>query len=330
MQGKIALEEHFAPPGTFEVPFQYFGNRLPAWPELQRRMVDFFDQRLRDMDASGVELAIISLGAPAVQAILDAKQAGEAARKANDYLMQQITKRPDRYAGFAALPMQDPEAAALELTRCVKEYGFKGALVNGFTQLHEKDSGLYYDLPRFLPFWETVEKLDVPFYLHPRNPIASQLRIYEGHPWLQGSAWAFGVETATHALRLMASGLFDRYPKLKIILGHLGEGLPSSIWRVEHRIRKGGERIPAQKPLSEYFRSNFYLTTSGNFHDSTLLTALREIDVKKILYSVDYPFEDFDEAAQWFDNASISEADRLTIGRLNAIELFKLTGSRET
>ncbi len=330
MHGKIALEEHFAPPGTFEVPFQYFGNRLPAWPELQRRMVDLFDQRLRDMDASGVELAIISLGAPAVQAILDAKQAGEAARKANDFLMDQIRRRPDRFAGFAALPMQDPESAARELERCVKEFAFKGALVNGFSQLHEKDSGLYYDLPMFFPFWETVEKLDVPFYLHPRNPIASQLRIYEGHPWLQGSAWAFGVETATHALRLMASGLFDRYPKLKIILGHLGEGLPSSIWRVQHRIRKGGEQIPAKKPLSEYFRSNFYLTTSGNFHDSTLLTALREIDVKKILYSVDYPFEDFDEAAQWFDKASISEADRLSIGRLNALELFKLPGSRGT
>lgn len=327
MQGKIALEEHFAPPSTFEVPFQYFGNRLPAWPDLQRRLVDLFEQRLSDMDRSGVEMVIISLGAPAVQAILDAKEATEAARKANDFLMRQIGKRPDRFAGFAALPMQDPESAARELERCVKEFGFKGALVNGFTQLHEKDSALYYDLPRFLPFWEVVEKLDVPFYLHPRNPIASQLRIYEGHPWLQGSAWAFGVETATHALRLMASGLFDRYPKLKIILGHLGEGLPSCIWRVEHRIRRGGERTPARRPLSEYFRSNFYLTTSGNFHDSTLLTALREVDLKMILYSVDYPFEDFDEAARWFDGAAISETERQRIGRQNALELFKLPGS---
>jgi len=327
MQGKIALEEHFAPPGTFEVPFQYFGNRLPAWPDLQRRLVDLFEQRLSDMDKSGVEMAIISLGAPAVQAILDAKEAVEAARKANDFLKKQIDRRPDRFAGFAALPMQDSEAAARELERCVRDLGFKGALVNGFTQLHESDSALYYDLPRFLPFWEAVEKLDVPFYLHPRNPIASQLRIYEGHPWLQGSAWAFGVETATHALRLMTSGLFDRYPKLKIILGHLGEGLPSSIWRVQHRIKRGGERIPAQRPLSEYFRSNFYLTTSGNFHDSTLLTALREVDLKKILYSVDYPFEDFDEAALWFDKAAIGETERQRIGRLNALELFKLPGS---
>ena len=164
----------------------------------------------------------------------------------------------------------------------------------------------------------------MPFYLHPRNPMASQLRIYEGHPWLQGSAWAFGVETATHALRLMCSGLFDRHPKLKIILGHLGEALPSSMWRVQHRIGKGGERMPAKKPLMEYFRSNFYLTTSGNFYDSTLLGAIREVGVEHVLFSADYPFEDVGEAAQWFDAAPLSEADRKTIGRENALALFKL------
>lgn len=327
MQGKIALEEHFAPPGTFEVPFQYFGDRLPAWPVIERRLVDLFDERLRAMDASGVELAIVSLGAPAVQAILDSGEAVASARKANDFLAQQVAKRADRFAGFAALPMQDPQSAAQELQRCVNDLGFKGALVNGFTQLGEKDSALYYDAPRFLPFWGELEKLDVPFYLHPRNPIATQLRIYEGHPWLQGSAWAFGVETATHALRLMASGLFDRHPRVQIVLGHLGEGLPSSIWRVDHRIRKGGERTPAARPLAEYFRSNFHLTTSGNFHDSTLHTALREVGADRILYSVDYPFEDFDEAAQWFDAADIGESDRLKIGRTNALQLFKLPGA---
>lgn len=328
MQGKIALEEHFAPPDAFDARLQYFGNRLPKWPELRRRLVDLFEQRLRDMDQSGVETAIVSLGAPAIQAILDAREAADAARRANDFLAEEIRKRPERFAGFAALPLQDPEAAAAELARCVKDFSFKGALVNGFTQLGDKDSALYYDDPRYLPFWQAVEKLDVPFYLHPRNPMASQLRIYEGHPWLQGSAWAFGLETATHALRLMASGLFDKCPGLKIIVGHLGEGLPTSIWRVDHRIRKGGEKTPARRPLKEYFAANFYLTTSGNFYDGTLLAAMLAVGTDRILYSVDYPFEDFSEAAEWFDHVSISEADRMKIGRQNALDLFGLPGRR--
>lgn len=326
MQGKIALEEHFAPPDTFEVKFQYVSTRLPAWPEFERRQVNFFEQALRDMDKTGVEMSITSLGAPAIQALLDPGQAAQASRTCNDFLKARIDEHPGRLAGFAALPMQEPEAAARELTRCVRELGFVGALVNGFTQLQEPDSALYYDLPRYLPFWEEVEKLDVPFYLHPRNPMASQLRIYEGHPWLLGSAWAFGVETATHALRLMASGLFDKCPGLKIVLGHLGEGLPSGIWRVDHRIKMGGERTPARKPLAEYFRSNFYITTSGNFHDSTLAAALTELGSDRIMYSVDYPFEYFEQAAEWFDSVAISDADRQKIGRLNALSLFKLKG----
>ena len=324
MQGKIALEEHFSPPGTFEVKFQYVSARLPAWPEFERRQVNFFEQALRDMDRTGVEMSITSLGAPGIQSWLDPRQAAEAARKTNDFLKARIDEHPGRLAGFAALPMQDPEAAARELTRCVKELGFVGALVNGFTQSQEQDSALYYDLPRYASFWETVEKLDAPFYLHPRNPMASQLRIYEGHPWLVGSAWAFGVETATHSLRLMASGLFDKFPGLKIVLGHLGEGLPSSIWRVDHRVKMNGERPPAKKNLAEYFRSNFYITTSGNFHDSTLVAALTELGADRIMYSVDYPFEYFEEAAQWFDSVAISESDRQKIGRLNALSLFKL------
>ena len=124
--------------------------------------------------------------------------------------------------------MQDPQAAAQELTRRVKELGFCGVLVNGFSQVGEADSAVFYDLPQYRPFWATVQGLDVPFYLHPRAPLATRRRAYEGHPWLVGSAWGFAVETSIHALRLMGSGLFDEYPKLKVILGHLGEGLPSA------------------------------------------------------------------------------------------------------
>ena len=324
MQGKIALEEHFAPPAAFDPRLKYFSDRLPGWPELCKRQEGMFDIGLAEMDKAGVERIIVSLGAPTIQAILDGKEAADVARRANDYLKGKVDGRPDRFSAFAAVPMQDPEAAARELERCVTQLGFKGALVNGFTQQHEEDSALYYDMPRFTPFWDALEELDVPLYLHPRNPMASQLRIYEGHPWLLGSAWAFGVETATHALRLLCGGVFDRHPKAKVILGHLGEALPSCMWRVEHRIKKSGQKMPAKKPLIDYFRNNFYLTTSGNFHDATLHGAIREVGIGKVLFSADYPFEDAVEAAQWFDKAELPEADRQRIGRQNAVELFRL------
>jgi gamma-resorcylate decarboxylase len=278
------------------------------------------------MDKHGIEMMLLSLNAPAVQAIPDPKQAGDVARRANDYLAEQVAKRPDRFQGFAALPMQDPELAARELRRCVTELGFKGALVNGFSQVRDPNSAVYYDLPQYWPFWAEVEKLDVPFYLHPRNPLPSMAQIYEGHPWLLGPTWAFGQETAVHALRLMASGLFDKHPRLVIILGHMGEGLPYSMWRVDNRNAwvKAPPRYPAKKKLAEYFQANFWLTTSGNFRTQTLIDAILEVGADHILFSADWPFENIDHAADWFDAASISENDRIKIGRSNAIRLFKL------
>ncbi len=325
MQGKIALEEHYAPPADFDKRLVYFSSRLPNWPEFARRQEQTFDEALKEMDANGVEHCIVSLGAPAVQAVLKTQDAIELAQRTNDLLKSHCERNPGRYSAFAAIPMQDPEAAARELERCVKTLGFKGSMVNGFSQLDEADSAVYCDLPRHDPVWEMHVKLEVPFYLHPRNPMASQLRIYEGHPWLLGSTWAFGVETATHALRMMASGIFDRFPKLQVVIGHLGESLPSSIWRVDHRIRKGGEKTPAKKPLAEYFRNNFHLTTSGNFHDSTLQQAITEMGIDRILFSADYPYEDFGQAAQWFDKTPVlSEAERLKVGRTNAQKLFRM------
>jgi 2,3-dihydroxybenzoate decarboxylase len=187
-----------------------------------------------------------------------------------------------------------------------------------------EDSAVYYDLPQYWPFWTLVESLNVPFYLHPRLPLPSRQQEYEGHPWFVGPAWAFMAETSIHALRLMASGLFDQYPKLTIILGHLGENIPAHIWRTDHRIRKTPLGIPARKPLAAYLRENFYLTTSGNFRTSTLQGAIAEVGVDRILFSADWPFEEIRDAADWFDKANIGEADRAKIGRVNAQKLFKL------
>jgi predicted TIM-barrel fold metal-dependent hydrolase len=321
---KIALEEHFA----LEETVQDSAGFVPPsyWVELKARLLDIHDRRIDEMDRNGIELMILSLNAPTVQAIPDTTAAYELSRRANDFLAEQVAKRPDRFKGFAALPMQSPELAARELERCVKELGFVGALVNGFSEVDGNSSALYYDLPQFRPFWGMVQALDVPFYLHPRNPLPAHAPIYDGLPWLLGPTWAFGQETAVHALRLMGSGLFDQYPDLKIILGHMGEGLPYSMWRIDNRNAwvKTEPNYPAKKRIAEYFHSNFWLTTSGNFRTQTLVDAMLEIGSDRILFSTDWPFENVDHAAGWFDDASISENDRVKIGRTNAARLFNL------
>lgn len=325
MQGKIGLEEHFAIPETLSDSKGFVGEAF--WPELESRLLDLQERRLREMDRHGMQLMLLSLNSPAVQAIPDPKRAMGIARRANDFLAGEVSKRPERFQGLAALPMQDPDEATRELRRCVKELGFRGALVNGFSQIRDADSMVYLDDARYRGFWAECEKLDVPFYLHPRNPLPSAAQIYAGHPWLLGPTWAFGQETAVHALRLMASGLFDAYPRLQIILGHMGEGLPFSMWRCDNRNAwaKQPPRYPAKRKFGEYFQENFYITTSGNLRTQSLIDAILEIGADRIMFSTDWPFENIDHAAGWFDAASISEADRQKIGRDNAVRLFRLS-----
>jgi predicted TIM-barrel fold metal-dependent hydrolase len=316
---KIALEEHFGLPESAN----YAGKDLPA-AEDRANFFDVGSRRIADLDRGGIEICILSLGAPGVQGVPDTSKAIQLSRRANDYLADNIAKNPKRLKGFAALPLQDPQAAAQELTRCVKDLGFCGALVNGFSQIGEADSAVFYDLPQYRAFWATVQELGVPFYLHPRLPLSTRQQSYEGHPWLAGSPWGFAVETSIHALRLMGSGLFDEYPKLQIILGHLGEGLPFGIWRVDHRISRGTLKPKAKLAMPYYLRENFHITTSGNFRTQALIDVILEVSADRVLYSVDYPFEDVVEAKDWFDHAEISDSDRAKIARGNAQRLFHL------
>jgi 2,3-dihydroxybenzoate decarboxylase len=322
MTGKIALEEHFALPETLADSTRYASGS--SWSLLEQRLLDLHDHRVSEMDAHGIAYAILSLNSPAIQAIANRSRAIEVARLSNDVLADAVARKPDRLGAFAALPLQDPDAAAEELTRAVSELGFKGALVNGFSQVGSDQDVVYYDHPAYAQFWQRVEELDVPFYLHPREPLPSREPIYEGHPWLLGPVWAFAAETAVHALRLMCSGLFDRHPRLTLILGHLGEGLPYNAWRIDHRLRKMPQGLPARRTIAEYLRSNVFLTTSGNFRTPTLVSAIAEVGADRVLFSVDYPFEETADAAEWFDSAPISERDRCLIGRENATRLFKL------
>jgi 2,3-dihydroxybenzoate decarboxylase len=324
MRGKIVVEEHFAIPETLGDSRGLWTEE--TWAELRTRVLDIHGRRLREMDQHGIEMMVLSLNAPAIQAMWNVGHANETARQANDYLAEQVSKQPNRFQGLAALPMQDAEMAAGELTRCVRELGLKGALVNGFSQVGDADTVSYYDTPDYWPFWQAVEKLGVPLYLHPRHPLKRDAGIYDGHAWLCGARWAFGQEAAVHALRLMGSGLFDKFPRLKIVLGHMGEGLPFGIWRVDNANGWVPDRqnYPARKKISDYFYANFYITTSAVFHTQTLLAAMIEFGADRILFSIDWPFEDISDGAIWFDNASISESDRTKIGRTNAVRLFGL------
>jgi len=328
MQGKIALEEHFAISDTISATHDAkYTGWFPAWPDIKRRLLDLKELRLPEMDEHGIERVILGLHNPAVQGIADARQAAEVARKANDTVAEFVAKHPDRFSGFAAVPMQDPDMAITELTRCIKDLGFLGTMVNGFSQVGTLENVVYLDDPRYEAFWGVLEQFDYPLYLHPRDPLLSREPVLEGHPWFMGSAWAFGVETAIHALRLMASGLFDRHPKLNVVLGHLGEGLPFMIWRIDHRIAQTPRNIPAKRKMADYLGDNFYLTVSGNFRTPSLIDAMMEVGSDRIMFSVDYPFEKTAEAATWFDNLHISERDRRKMGRTNALNLFKLKGS---
>lgn len=324
MNGKIGFEEHFAIPETLEETRNFAGDG-GIWNQFTRQILDLGDERLEHMDKSGIELALLSLNAPGLQAILNADEAMRVAQISNDRMAAAVAAHPSRYAALAALPMHDPDAAARELTRCVKELGFKGCLVNGFQQVDYPENAKYYDMPEYRSFWATVSELDVPFYLHPRMQIQSQAKNYDGHPWLMSAPWGFAVETSIHSLRLCGSGLFDLYPNLKICIGHLGENIPFGLWRIDARLRFSARGYRGKRPLGDYFRDHFHITTSGNFNDPALRCTLDTIDNDKIYFCSDYPFEKMEEASTWFDNTNvITKEQKVKMGRTNAIKLFKL------
>ncbi|MGV1050319.1 MAG: amidohydrolase family protein [Solirubrobacterales bacterium] len=321
MRGKIAVEEHFVTPALKDTIFGSIGWDPAEWTAMAEALQETDEARLADMDAAGIEVAAISLAAPCIQDVVDPADATAKAAAANDALAEVVAAHPDRYVGLAALALQDPDAAADELERCVEVLGFRGALANGYSSVGDLETAAYYDEPQYLAFWERVAALGVPFYLHPRNPLPNQRRMYETREALLGPTWAFTVETATHSLRLMVSGLFDRFPELNVIIGHMGELLPFAVQRTEQRL----SHIPTAKlerGPADCLRENFFITTSGNFHTQSLLGAILQVGSDRILFAADYPFERTAEAAGWFDAAPISEGDRLKIGRGNAQRLL--------
>ena len=280
------------------------------------------------MDKHGIEMMVVSLNAPAVQAVPDP------ARRRRRWRGGPTTRWPSEVAQ-ASRPLPGAGGAADAGPGCARsrsssaassELGFKGALVNGFSQVGDPDNAVYYDLPQYRPFWAAVERLDVPFYLHPRSPLPRDARLYAGHPWLMGAAWAFGNETAVHALRLIGSGLFDEFPQLTIVLGHLGEGIPFGLWRIDHcnARRREDRRQPGQAEDRRLLPREFLCDDVGQFQHPGADPHHLQLGADRVMFSVDWPFEEIEHAAVWFDAADISENDRLKIGRDNAARLLKL------
>jgi len=322
MKDKIALEEHFATDLTIDQSKLYAPPEF--WPRLKSNLLDIEQQRLERMEEGGTRFSILSLNSPGIQSIHDPKNAIDVARRANDTLAESVSRHPSKLGGFAALPMQDPQAAARELERCVRKLGFHGFMVNGFSQVGDPEKVVYYDHAMFNDFWAAAAALGKPFYMHPRDPLPSREPIYDGFPWLTAATWSFAVETSIHALRLMTIGLFDRHPQLQMILGHLGEFIPFNIWRVDNIMKKAPRGVPCKREVGDYLRENVYVTTSGNFRTPTLLCTMLEMGADRIMYSVDYPFETHADASAWFDRCEISENDKRKIGRDNAARLFGL------
>ncbi|MDM0065454.1 amidohydrolase family protein [Variovorax sp. J31P207] len=315
---KIALEEHFMAPG-FERYSKSFLQHIDraVYAELARRLADFDEIRLGEMDRAGIAVTVLSQTGPGVQGEASTSLAIGSAQENNDFLAQQVARHPTRYAGFAALPMQDPKAAAAELTRAVQQLGFKGALVNGHTQ------GRYYDDRAYDELWDRLQALDVPLYLHPID-FPSVPVSFEGHAELNGATWGWGVETATHALRLLFGGVFDRFPRLKLILGHMGEGLPFQRWRFDSRFAAYPHGLTLQRAPSEYIGRNIVITTSGVCSPAALAGAIAEMGAEAVMFSVDYPYESTAVAADFIEAAPLDERTRALVCHGNAERLLKL------
>jgi 2,3-dihydroxybenzoate decarboxylase len=315
---KIALEEHYMAPGFERYSKTFLQHLSPtAQQALSQRLCDFDELRLAEMDKAGIALSVLSQTGPSVQAETNLADAIGLARQNNDFLAAQVARNPNRYAGFATLPMQDPKAAADELERAVVQLGFKGALVNGHT------NGIYYDEPAYDLFWDRMQTLDVPLYLHPVD-MPSIPPAFAGHPVLHGAAWGWGVETATHALRLLFGGVFDRFPRLKLILGHMGEGLPFLRWRFDSRFAAYPHGITLARAPSAYLGSNIVITTSGVCSSPALVAAIEEMGAEAVMFSVDYPYESTAIAAEFIERAPLDAATRALVCHGNAERLLKL------
>ena len=319
MVKKIALEEHFLCPEFVE----YWNPTAADLPQAKRdqaltRLSDFGEMRVGAMDRAGIQRAVLGLAGPGVQAEHDTGAAIRNARVANDFLAREIQKRPDRYSGFAHLAMQDAKAAADELERCMRDLKFCGAMINGHTH------GQYLDHPSLYPFWERAEALGALIYLHPADPV-TPFPVLEGYRGLRRATWEWTIETGSHALRLIFGGVFDRFPRAKLGLGHLGETLPFLLWRFDSRAGPDFYAVKLAKPPSHYIKDNVVVTTSGMCSAEPLTCTISALGPERVMFAADYPFESADEAGHFIDTVPLADKVRADICFNNAARMLGLS-----
>jgi 2,3-dihydroxybenzoate decarboxylase len=368
-KGTVAIEEAVVNPEDLEWLSQtaniYAPNQKGQTQHhaLTRKLADIHEERLKAMDANGVDYMLLSLTSPGCQGESDPVKASNLAVRSNDWLAKQVAENPKRFGALAALSMHDAAEAAVELKRAVKELGMFGALINDF-QSAGPDSGVkkYYDTPEYLPFWKAVEELDVPVYLHPRYPIDTELQPdgkFGPRKQILGAAVQFHLDLSFHIYALCSSGIFDQFPRVQVVIGHMGEGyvltysgdiysayaytrIPFNLWRADHWYNKPVKKAtrPSKHDYSYYLKHNISITTSGNFSTDVMKFCVEQLGVDRCMFSIgmslssmksslliivaDYPYDTVEEAQDWWKGAELPKDQKQAVGRSNAIKLFKL------
>jgi len=321
----IAIEEHFSNPlyrqkvSANEARSFYITSRNEKiGHDIGKELDDLGASRLQHMDATGVDLQVLSFNAPVAQGFA-ADEAIAMAKQLNDQIAVAMKAHPKRFTGFAALPMPVPDAAADELERCVKDQGFVGAMIHGHTM------GSFLDDKKFWPIFERAEKLDVPIFLHPALPHPGVMKALEGfEDVIARPGWGFAVDTSIHFLRILFAGVFDAYPKLQFIMGHLGEGLPFAMHRLNDHTHLVAKRRGLAKTPLEYIRDNLHVTTSGNWYEPAFVCTLLAMGADRILWAIDWPYEANSTGMAFWNKISLSDADREKIAHGNAERLLRL------
>lgn len=330
---KIATEEAFSIPEQMDAmrevvrksdaydPDLFLWNFMVRGGQLTDRLLDLEGERLKIMDEAGIDMHLLALTSTGVQ-MLDAARGAAVAALANDRLADLIRRRPDRFAGLCTIAPQDPESAAREIERSVNKLKLNGVMINSHT------NGEYLDQPRFLPILEAAAALDVPIYIHPRSPAPWMAAAYRDYH-LEHAIWGYAVETGLHALRLIMCGVFDRLPKLQIVIGHMGENIPYGLYRMDWMHEMTGRTKMMERPAlkmkpSEYFKRNFAITTSGVNWTPALQFCIEVLGADRIMWAVDYPYQETMEATRWMNEAPIPDADKEKIFHGNATRIFRI------
>ncbi|KAF5008138.1 hypothetical protein FDECE_5574 [Fusarium decemcellulare] len=297
---------------------------------LTQKLADIHDERLKAMDANGVDYMLLSLTSPGCQGESDPTKASKLAITSNNWLASQVALNPKRFGALAAVSMHDADEAAAELKRAVQELGMFGALINDFQSTGPGGAEKkYYDTPEYLPFWKTVQELDVPVYLHPRYPAEPDLQLdgkYGPRKQILGAAVQFHLDLSFHIYALCSSGVFDQFPGVQVVIGHMGEGIPFNLWRADHWYNKPVKKAtrPSKHDYKYYFTHNVSITTSGNFSTDVLKFCIDQIGIDRCLFSIDYPYDTVQEAQDWWKTVELPDNKKRAVGRSNAVKLFKL------